>query len=144
MDVFIQSSLELLEAFPATTVSITYANVAKKLSKKEKSALNVVRFKCYDPKLGKCLSYSTYKAKELSRLLTFMGPRGVSMKRKADEEESETKKQKTSVGVASVMSNAKFEEPVEEESKAATPAPEENDSTSQPSKKKGKKKGKKK
>lgn len=155
MDVFIQTSSELLQAYPSTTVSVTYANASKKTKKLDKlekpetdsrKATNLVKFKCFEPNLGKCIKYSTYKVKELSRLLTYLGPRGVSMKRKNEDEESSEKRQKLNLGVASVMSNSKFEEPVaaaEEAPEIGTPVPEEKESTPQPSKKK-KKKGKKK
>lgn len=148
MDTFIQSTSDLLEAFPAATVLITYANAAKKSKKDDtKPASNVVKFKVYDAQLGKCIQYSTYKSKELSRLLTFLGPRGVSMKRKHDEEETAEKKPKLSLGVASVMGNVKIEDQEQQEGgeseAVGTPAPEEVPVASSSSKKK-KKKGKKK
>lgn len=146
METFIQSTSDLLEAFPAATVLITYSNVAKKLKSDDtKRASNVVKFKVYDSQLGKCIKYSTYKSKELSKLLIFLGPRGVSTKRKIDDDEESEKKQKLSVGAASVMSNLKVEEIAQEEtveSTVGTPAPEEGTGTT--SSKKKKKKGKKK
>lgn len=146
MDTFIKSTSDLLEAFPAATVLITYSNVAKKLKTEDtKKASNVVRFKVYDSQLGNCIKYSTYKTKELSKLLTFLGPHGVSMKRKIDDDETSDKKQKLNVGAAGVMTNAKLEEtqPAEAvESNVGTPAPEEVTATT--SSKKKKKKGKKK
>lgn len=146
METFIQSTSDLLEAFPAATVLITYSNVAKKLKSEDtKRASNVVKFKVYDSQLGKCIKYSTYKSKELSKLLIFLGPRGVSTKRKSDDDEESEKKQKLSVGAASVMSNLKVEEIEQEEpveSTVGTPAPEEGTTTT--SSKKKKKKGKKK
>ncbi|SGZ48251.1 CIC11C00000002804 [Sungouiella intermedia] len=145
METFIQSTSDLLEAFPGATVLITYSNVSKKTKSEDaKRASNVLKFKVYDSHLGKCIKYSTHKSKELSRLLTFLGPHGVSMKRKHDGGDVSEKKQKLGVGAASVMSNVKVEETEHEtvESNAATPAPEEG-STATSSKKK-KKKGKKK
>ncbi|QRG36533.1 hypothetical protein FDK38_000874 [Candidozyma auris] len=155
MEKFIESSEQLLEAFPSATLSITYSNAAKKTkhNNSSKKAQNVVKFKCTEPKSGKCIQYSTYKAKELSRLLTFFGPRGVSKKRKAEDEGAtdQAPKQAKSdvVGVASIMSNTKFEEPLiqQEETKSeVTPVPEENpvQPPSSSSKNKKKKKGKKK
>lgn len=105
---FIESSNDLLQAFPSTTISITYANDAKKY--KNEKYLNSVKIKCYEPKSGKCLKFKTNKAKELSRLLIFLGPRSVSVKRKRDEDSEGTKKLKSEVpGMASIMSNKKFE-----------------------------------
>lgn len=113
MDSFIDLSLELLEAYPAATVSITYSNEAKKDSKVGKDSsrrpANKVKFKVSDLGLSKSVKYSTTKAKEVSKILTFLGPNGVSTKRKASEEGDGAKKQKLSVGVASVMSNSKIE-----------------------------------
>ncbi|CAH2351574.1 signal recognition particle subunit Srp21p [[Candida] railenensis] len=177
VDRFIESSSRLLSAYPTTTtLSITYANALKKSktnkegTKKEddadsKKATNIVTFKCYEPNAGKCIKYSTYKVKELSRLLTFVGPRGVSVtkpinkKRKLeDSDENSDKKTKTektssaehAAGLASIMSNVKFEE--ETVAKFSTPQPEEAASsaanstattTSASKKKNKKKKGKK-
>lgn len=153
MEKFIESLAELFEAFPSATVTVTYSDKSK--SKKASSIqapVHVVKFKCTEPQLGKSIQYSTRKAKELSRLLTYFGPRGVSAaKRKADADTTEepTKKPKTEiVGVASVMSNSKFEEPqAEAEEKVAEPTAvaEEKEKTPQPlAKSKKKKKGKKK
>lgn len=153
MEKFIESLAELFEAFPSTTVTVTYSDKSKsKKASGVKAPVHVVKFKCTEPQLGKSIQYSTRKAKELSRLLTYFGPRGVSAKRKADTDTAEepTKKQpKTEiVGVASVMSNSKFEEPqVEAEEKIVEPTvvAEEKEKTPQPlAKSKKKKKGKKK
>lgn len=154
MEKFIENLAQLFEAFPSATVTITYSNLAKKSRDKNESkkAQNAVKFKCTEPKLGKTIQYSTYKAKELSRLLTYFGPRGVSQKRKADEEPLEAPKEKQAkteiLGVGSIMSNFKFEEPQveQEETTEVTPAPEvSSEKAPQPlSKNKKKKKGKKK
>lgn len=180
IDSFIDFSSHLLQAYPSTTtLSITYANVSKKQSKKNKThsnvktddkdhankkATNSVKFKCYEPTSGKCIKYKTYKIKELSRLLTFIGPRGVSVsttkKRSLEDEDATDTNKKSKVetinehtnGLASVMSNVKFEneEPLSTVSKTSTPPTEDKESTSttvQPStsskNKKKKKKGKK-
>lgn len=177
IDRFIESSSELLLAYPTTTtLSITYANALKKSktnkegTKKQdesdsKKATNIVTFKCYEPNAGKCIKYSTYKVKELSRLLTFVGPRGVlvtkpiNKKRKLEDgDENSDKKAKIekatntehAAGLASIMSNVKFEE--ETIPKISTPQPEDVASsatnstataTSASKKKNKKKKGKK-
>lgn len=182
IDSFIDFSSQLLEAYPSTTtLSITYANALKKQSKNKdkdgskidtssdnnnKKATNLVTFKCYEPNSGKCIKYSTYKIKELSRLLTFIGPRGVSVsntkKRPIEDEQGNTDAKKTKVetinehtnGLASIMSNVKFdnEEPLSTTiSKVDTPPAEEKEAvhvnnepaTSSSKNKKKKKKGKK-
>ncbi|CUM66322.1 uncharacterized protein PRCAT00003984001 [Priceomyces carsonii] len=130
IELFIESASRLLEAFPSSTlVSITYANEAKKHSKKKiikdvsKRATNSVTFKCYEPKSGKCIKYKTKRTKELSRLLTFLGPKGVtvskSRKRSLEavnlEPSNETAKIEAEMttdhaaGLASIMSNCKYD-----------------------------------
>lgn len=150
MESFIESAASLFEAYPGATVTITYANKNKGSESRAvddlKRASNVVKFKVYDAASTKCLLYSTYKSKELSRLLTYLGPRGVSRKRDSEGGESAAKKPKIVVGVASVMSNTKYEEPeapqaaVEEKERTATPAVDETPQVSKKKKKKGKKK----
>lgn len=166
VDSFIEYSSKLLLAYPSTTLSITYANVeknhknAKQVDTESKRATNKVTFKCYEPHSGKCVKYSTTKVKEFSRLMTFVGPRGVLVsrpKRKSEvldtetSEETSDKKTKTDLvtenraGLASIMSNVKFEEETIV-SKVATPQPEEKDATpvnTASKNKKKKKKGKK-
>lgn len=133
MDSFITAATHLLEAFPNATVSIAYSNVHKKTGVDSRRPANKVRFKVYDAELSKCVRYSTTKSKELSKLLSFLGPHGVSTgtKRKAEGDEPTRK----SAGLAAIMSNTKIEElpsvPEEVEVKVEEP-------------KKKKKKGKKK
>lgn len=111
MESFIQSTADLFEAFPSATVSITYKNATKKKPTDSNATRNTAKFKVFEPHTGKCIQYKTSKSKELSRLLTYLGPRGVlSMKRAHEEEEDESKKPKLMVGVSSVMANTKFEE----------------------------------
>ncbi|WPK26213.1 hypothetical protein PUMCH_003562 [Australozyma saopauloensis] len=149
MDTFIDSATELLEAYPGATVSITYSNVHKKESKKvtadSKRAVNKVKFKVYDAGLSKSVRYSTTKTKELSKLLTFLGPIGVSTKRKAaDEEDESAKRPKTSTGAAGIMSNYKAEElPVASAESEAVDVPKTEEVAGAKKGKKGKK-GKKK
>lgn len=174
VDSFIEDSSKLLEAYPSTTtLSVTYANSAKKKKKSDKSddksddkkedpkkATNSVTFKCYEPNSGKCIKLSTYKMKELSRLLTFVGPRGVSVssKRRVQDDEStpDSKRQKVDVhkpGLASYMTNVKFDNVAPETTPAPTGVPELTGATQAPkedsiepdtkSKKKKKKKSKK-
>jgi len=131
LDRFIDKSTDFLAAFPATTLSITYKNKAKcgKSSKITKPTNeSVVSIKLYEPRLGKCVKYSTSKLKELNRILNFIGPKGIHI---GDSHQ---------VGLASIMSNTKFDDVVEPEpveSKDTTPAP-----PAQPKKKSKKKKKK--
>lgn len=133
LDSFIDSTSKLLAAYPTTAkVSITYSNEHKLAQKKgkslpEKSASNCVSVKVFEPSLGKCIKYKTYKIKEFSKLLTFLGPRGVSV-----GEGGNTNKV---TGAGSIMSNKKFDDTIE--IPATTPPPVKED------KKKKKKKGKK-
>lgn len=148
MDSFIDSALELLEAYPSATVSITYSRVGKKESLEEsRRPSNKVKFKVHDLVLTKSVRYTTTKTKELSKLLTFLGPHGVSTKRKAAQDLLAAKKLKPSPGVAGVMSNFKAKElPIVQQNQAAESesATKEDDLQATASKKKGKKKGKKK
>lgn len=144
MESFILSTAELLEAFPSATVSITYANVTKKNKNPEKNGTtHTAKFKVFEAHTGKCIQYKTSRSKELSRLLTYLGPRGVlAVKRTHEDEETGNKKPKLVVGASSVMANTKFEETkpvaaVETEAPVASVA--ETDKKSK-KKKKGKKK----
>ncbi|RLV93063.1 hypothetical protein JA1_002659 [Spathaspora sp. JA1] len=117
---FIELASELYSTYPTTTtLSITYTNVSKKSSNKKSKepitkprhaiATHSVNFKLYEPSSGKCIKYNTFKIKELSRILNFVGPRGVN-----DGGNSHV------VGLASLMTNVKYDA-VEDET---TPAPE--------------------
>ncbi|KAL6453673.1 hypothetical protein SBY92_005245 [Candida maltosa Xu316] len=122
IDKFIELSTDLLTYYPTTTtLSITYTNVAKKQSSKKSSSTDnktiskpaksthSVNFKLYEPHSGKCIKYNTSKSKELSRLLNFIGPKGVS------------NDNLHVLGLASLMANVKYDiEPNVE----TTPAPE--------------------
>ncbi|KAL7662851.1 SRP9 domain-containing protein [[Candida] zeylanoides] len=122
LDRFIETSSSLLSAYPTTaTLSVTYSNSAKKNKRvpvkdgELKRATNKVTFKCYEARSGKCTKYSTHKAKELSRLLTFAGPRGVSVTktssdRPADNLQDAATATTHKAGLASIMSNVKYEE----------------------------------
>ncbi|ODV79108.1 uncharacterized protein CANTADRAFT_21875 [Suhomyces tanzawaensis NRRL Y-17324] len=151
LDTFIESASALLAAYPSsTTLSVTYTNVHKKqqqgkVSKDSKSnkATHSVSTKLFEPSSGKCIKYTTYKIKELSRILTFIGPKGVNVitQTKTNEGEEETVHK---VGLASIMSNTKFEdvpeeEPVKEEVKEKAPVVEPSASKKKSKKKKGKK-----
>lgn len=131
VDSFIESSLELLAAYPSSAlVSITYSNELKKVksntmasNNEDKKASNSVTVKVYEPSSGKCIKYKTYKTKELSKLLTFLGPKGVTLTQSLSK--SKSKKRSSPVnnnddskrikvdnhiaGLASVMSNKAFD-----------------------------------
>lgn len=140
MESFIESAEQLLAAFPSSTVLITYSNVGKKFPKgrPDHAPQNMVSFKVCHAHLGKNIRYSTYRTKEVSRLLTFLGPRGVSKKRKLDADAPEVV-----VGAAAIMANVKLEDEAETAAAAAaTPVAEPAAPVEEPKKKK--KKGKKK
>ncbi|CCE72679.1 Piso0_000269 [Millerozyma farinosa CBS 7064] len=164
IDAFIKHSVQLIEAYPSKTLlSITYANSLKKQKKRvekvtkadtNKKATNSVTFKCFEPESGKCIKYKTYKSKELSKLLTFVGPRGVSLTKKSETNSTENDGETSNFhinGLSSIMSNVKFEEKKEPEkdvSKAETLASQQDSkeipsSQASNSNKKKKKKGKK-
>ncbi|KAG7664638.1 uncharacterized protein J8A68_001863 [[Candida] subhashii] len=122
IDSFIQLSSDLLATYPTTTtLSITYSNIAKKkqstkegdssIKKKQptKKASHSVSFKLFEPHTGKCIKYSTYKIKELSKILNFIGPRGIH-----DSNNLHV------LGLSSLMTNVKYEATEDE----GTPVPE--------------------
>ncbi|RCK60416.1 hypothetical protein Cantr_08454 [Candida viswanathii] len=124
IDKFIELSTDLLANYPTTTtLSITYTNLSKKPSSKKsatttkstkpaKSSTHAVNFKLYEPNSGKCIKYNTKKSKELSRLLNFVGPKGIS----SDNLHV--------LGLASLMTNVKYEESnVNVQSLENTPVP---------------------
>lgn len=121
---FIELSTDLLANYPTTTtLSTTYTNVSKKSKKStsesaatskpksNKISTHAVSFKLYEPNSGKCIRYTTTKSKELSRLLNFIGPKGL------------TNDNLHVVGLASLMTNVKYEKPIEP-SLENTPIPE--------------------
>lgn len=119
---------------------MTYGSNVKKYEKshKEKKAdeevtKNFVSVKTYDPVSGGCFKIKLYKTKELSRILSLFGPRGVQMTKKKPTEETFIVEER---GMASLMANREFA--AEDVKKEETPVQE----TSQ-KKPKNKKKGKK-
>lgn len=147
MDTFIDSALELLEAYPSATVSVTYSKFSKKeTTDGSRRPSNKVKFKVYDLDLSKFVRYTTTKTKELSKLLTFLGPHGVSTKRKVIEDLSSAKKSKPSPGVLGIMSNVEAQElPTVKHNQAAdvessTKEDDQQTAASRKKKKKGKKK----
>lgn len=141
VDTFIEHSSRLLQSFPAsTTLSITYSNVVKKQKKSNKNGksevspkyTNAVKFKLYEAQSGKVIKFTTHKSKELSKLLNFIGPNGVS-----NSEEDHK------VGLASIMSNVKYEKLHEEDPVVTTAPAAEAQPVATSKNKKKKKKGKK-
>lgn len=126
VDSFIDYASRLYAAYPTQTrLSVTYKKVSDK-GKSRAPASNKVVFKCYNPRTGKVVRYSTSGVREVSKLLQFIGPRGVA---KSDEQHV--------TGLASIMSNEKFEDKPEEPQESSVPV------TEAPKSKKKKKKGKK-
>ncbi|CDK25332.1 unnamed protein product [Kuraishia capsulata CBS 1993] len=160
IDVYIERSLRLFEANPSTTrVTITYGSAEKKAKKSGKQpktsvanppATHYTTFKTFDPVSGTCFTTSTSKAKELSRLLALLGPRGMQLTKtkKTVDRDGETKKVLSEVvsikerGIAAILTNREFADEEPEVAQAVNVATETAPAeASKP--KKGKKKGKK-
>ncbi|KAG7193247.1 uncharacterized protein KQ657_001009 [Scheffersomyces spartinae] len=127
---FIERLANLLSTYPTTRLSITYSNVSKKhrTTTRSLSATHRVTFKCFEPASGKCLKFRTSKVKEFSRLMTFVGPRGVN---------HDTV---NGLGLALVMANARFEgTPVEVKESTPVVLPEPSGVSKTKKKKKGRK-----
>lgn len=136
MEAFIEQVTLLLLAYPATSVSITYLNQTKKqklATKVTKPATNKVTFKVFEPQLGKIIKFSTIKSRELTRVLAFLGPRGVNYGVGIQL-----------LGMARVMANVAQEEKEPTPEKEATPAKKEETPVPETKLKKNKKKKNKK
>lgn len=125
IDTFISDSVKLFEANPSQSlISITYQptvnttkdndNNDEKYSKKRKIAS--VTFKTSNPHISSNYKFKTLKAKDVSRLLYALGPRGVTInqnriaKRNIKNKENNNKKTKTAIGLATLLVNTKVEE----------------------------------
>lgn len=178
LDTFIQRSASILEARPdSTRLSLTYKHQVRKADPTREAtpeaeydedsaaAQPILYAKTFDPVSGVCFRIKITRAKQLSRLLSALGPRGVEItkvtkkkrsNKKAKLDESEDVKMEdagaaaaplaagsTAVvrekGFALTMSNTEYVE------KDETPAPEAAKEVVQEKKEKkdGKKKGKK-
>lgn len=84
MELFITNSRAMISAEPSACVTLSY-------SKKKK--VPVVRIKVSSAVLGKVVKYRTGKAKELSKIMTHLGPYGVN----------------GAVGAGSLMANSVYE-----------------------------------
>lgn len=177
LDTFIQRSASILEARPDTTrLSLTYKHQVRKVDPTREAtpeaeedddaaaAQPILYAKTFDPVSGVCFRIKITRAKQLSRLLSALGPRGVEItkvtkkkrtNKKAKLDESEDVKMEDAAAPATVaagstvvvrekgfaltMSNTEYVE------KEETPAPEAAKEVVQEKKEKkdGKKKGKK-
>ncbi|CAN6674502.1 signal recognition particle subunit Srp21p [Trichomonascus vanleenenianus] len=133
LDTFIEQSQALLEARPETTrVTTTYTHSSKHQPRKTQETVStgarpaVLFLKTYDPVSGTCYRIRVSKANELSRAMTALGPRGVTLTRA---------KPVNVKGLASTMANIE----VEVASRESTPAPQPQAQPQQKKKKKGKK-----
>lgn len=172
-DKFIEFASKLIESNPLVTLSTTYSNESKKINKKRaKKNLGsdgkepfglkntaTITFKCFEPRSGQCIKFKTYKAKELSRILAFIGPRGVSVTTKRPSETHSDDKQASKKakldtqqmvpGLTSLMSNVAYKEEevptpsTNQVADAASPIPEVTQSEPTSAKSKNKKKKKK-
>lgn len=173
LDTFIQRSASILEARPDTTrLSLTYKHQVRKVDptreaspeadeEDDGAAQPILYAKTFDPVSGVCFRIKITKAKQLNRLLSALGPRGVEItkvtkkkraNKKAKLDKSEDVKMEDAAplaeastaivrekGFALIMSNTEYVE------KEETPAPETAKEVKEEKKEKkdGKKKGKK-
>ncbi|AOW00862.1 signal recognition particle 9 kDa protein-domain-containing protein [Yarrowia lipolytica] len=178
LDTFIQRSASILEARPDTTrLSLTYKHQVRKVDPTREAtpeaeededsaaAQPILYAKTFDPVSGVCFRIKITRAKQLNRLLSALGPRGVEItkvskkkrtnkKAKLDNQTEDVNMEDSSApaplapgstavvrekGFALTMSNTEYVE------KEETPAPEAPKEVAQEKKEKkdGKKKGKK-
>ncbi|SCU94658.1 LADA_0G10110g1_1 [Lachancea dasiensis] len=111
LDSYITSSIALLEANPSSTlVSVKYQSGAK---------AGKVSFSTSNPNLLANHKYSTSKSKDVSRLLSALGPRGVSLMpgKVAKKRKSKNSKLASVIdvnGMSSLMANVDIPEAIEE------------------------------
>ncbi|GEQ66583.1 hypothetical protein JCM33374_g246 [Metschnikowia sp. JCM 33374] len=112
---FIHNASDLLEAFPSASVSIAY-------TAKEGQENTGVKFTVSHSSQSKYLTYVSHDAKEVSRILAFIGPGGItadsisSHKKKheknvikeVDPSEEAQRKPARITGLTSIMSNYDF------------------------------------
>lgn len=141
IDSFISNSVKLFEANPSqTTFCIAYRNEAVRDGKNRPK----VSFKTHNAHLGAHFKFQTNKSKDVSRLLSALGPRGVTVTlgrverrqklRKVGKKSAKRARSKDVVGMSTLMVNADVKEhaPVVQEQK--------QDSKKKKSKSKSKKK----
>ncbi|SCW04547.1 LAFE_0H15940g1_1 [Lachancea fermentati] len=106
LDSFITNSISLLEANPSQTlVSISYRN---------KDGQSLASFKAHNSHLGTTYKFRTSKSKDVSRLLSALGPRGVSITNGRIEKKKRHQKSKDVIGMSSLLVNTDVKEAVEE------------------------------
>lgn len=115
-DNFIEKSVQLMKSGPANTkVSITYTHSGEKRKP-------IVKFKLFNPVTGICLSLRTHKAKEFSRIMNALGPRGTAVTKHVNPGTANEKIEDVKLeGLGCIMTNTKFsEQEAQEESNQET------------------------
>ncbi|AET38196.1 signal recognition particle subunit SRP21 Ecym_2471 [Eremothecium cymbalariae DBVPG len=138
LDLYIGNSLEVVSANPSQTViSFTYRNSSDNGSQ--------VKFKTRNNHLGLNYKFKTKKSKDVSRVFSALGPRGVSVETGKVEKKKTGLKSKDMAGIASLMVNTEVKEYVPEQPKVENSGGTSSGAGSAAGgrKKKGKKKGKK-
>lgn len=144
IDSFISQSVRLFEANPSqTTFTITYKN-------RLPESLPHVSFKTHNPHLDCHYNFETCKSKDVSRLLSALGPRGVTVTLGKVERRKKLKKlakryrkqsrAKDVVGMSTLMVNTDVEEYVPPAAKESTNTSSKADAKKKKSKSKNKKK----
>lgn len=109
LDRFIERSTQLLEARPDTTrISTTYTHRRAKHNVENVSVTGskpaTLTVKTYDPVSGACYRIRIHKSNELSRIMSSLGPRSITL--------TSGSKSKKIAGMASVMAAV---DPIEED-----------------------------
>ncbi|KAH3688336.1 hypothetical protein WICPIJ_000674 [Wickerhamomyces pijperi] len=174
LDTFLHRSHDLIQLNPSNIrISITYGSQSKKTqqkrqsSKVEKPAIegdnkSFIAVKVYNDHTGELYKYQTGKVKDLSKLMTALGPYGVQVEQRQDSvQDKDNESEKLSLrGFGSVLANVDYKEEDEsveqqqqggtsDQSKTSTTAAPNSAETEQSSTKTGsskknkKKKGKK-
>lgn len=143
IDTFITNSVQLFEVNPSQTVfSVSYKWKSKDSKKKP-----IVSFRTHNAHLSNHYKFKTNKSKDVSRLLSALGPRGVTInrgkieKRVSKDSSKKSKKESKSrdvVGLSKLMVNTEVKEyvPVVQEK---TPQAESSSKKKSKNKNKGKK-----
>jgi len=137
-DNFIEKSVQLMKSSPAKTrVSITYTHKGEKRRP-------IVRFKLFNPVTGICLSLSTHKAKEFSRIMNALGPRGTAVTKHVNPGTPDEKIEDVKLeGLGCIMTNTKFSEQEREEESKQKTEKQRTDNTTEKTTSKHKKRSKK-
>ncbi|GCE99417.1 hypothetical protein ZYGM_001518 [Zygosaccharomyces mellis] len=144
IDSFISQSVGLFEANPSqTTFAISYKN-------RLPSQLPQVSFKTHNPHLNCHYKFETCKSKDVSRLLSALGPRGVTVtlgkversrkQKKLPKRHRKQSKVKDVVGLSTLMVNTDVKEYVPPAAQEVGGASTKTDAKKKKSKSKNKKK----